>query len=114
MQESEFQDVVDDIYFQLEEIIDDSGADIDYETNGGVMTLTCENDGSKIILSRQVATSEIWVAAKSGGFHFQFKDNEANQSGDGSGWVCATGEQLAELLVRVIQEQSQEILEISF
>lgn len=105
MQESEFQDIVDDIYLKLEEIIDDSGADIDYETNGGVMALTCENDGSKIILSRQVAISEIWVAARSGGFHFQLKE---------SGWVCATGEHLAELLVRVIQEQAQETLDISF
>lgn len=104
MQESEFQDIVDDIYFQLEEIIDDSGADIDYETNGGVMTLTCENDGSKIILSRQVATSEIWVAARSGGFHFRFQQQE---------WICATGEHLAELLVRVIHEQAQETLNIS-
>ena len=106
MQESDFHDLVDDIYYQLEEIIDDSGADIDYETNGGVMTLTCENDGSKIILSRQAATSEIWVAARSGGFHFQQKDNQQ--------WVCATGEHLAELLVRVIQEQAQETLAISF
>ena len=106
MQESDFHDLVDHIYYQLEEIIDDSGTDIDCETKAGVMTLTCENDGSKIILSRQAATLQIWVAARSGGFHFQQKDNQQ--------WVCATGEHLAELLVRVIQEQAQETLAISF
>jgi len=105
VQESEFHDLVDDIYFRLEEIIDDSGVDIDYETSGGVMTLTCENDGSKIILSRQGATSEIWVAARSGGYHFALKDGQ---------WICATKETLAELLVRVFQEQSQETLAIDF
>jgi len=109
VQESEFQDIVDDIYYQLEEVIDESGVDIDFETNGGVMTLTCENDGSKIILSRQIATSEIWVAARSGGFHFHLKETNGE-----SRWICATGEHLAELLVRVIHEQTQETLDISF
>ena len=110
MQESDFHDRVDDIYFQLEEIIDESGIDIDFETNGGVMTLTCENDASKIILSRQTATSEIWVAARSGGFHFQFQATGEQ----GAAWVCATGEHLAELLVRVVREQARETLQISF
>jgi len=103
VQESDFHDLVDDIYYQLEEIIDDSGADIDYETSGGVMTLTCENDGSKIILSRQPANLEIWVAARSGGFHFGDKEGQ---------WVCATGESFSELLTRVIEEQSGEQLSI--
>lgn len=103
MQESEFHDLVDDIYYQLEEVIDDSGLDIDYETTGGVMTLTCENNGSQIILSRQPVNTEIWVAARSGGFHFRLEDER---------WICATGEHLAELLMRVIQEQTGEVLEI--
>lgn len=116
MQESDFQDIADDIYFKLEDIIDESGVDIDYETNGGVMTLTCENDGSKIILSRQTATSEIWVAARSGGFHFQFKKSQfkETESSDSGAWICATGEHLAELLIRVINEQAHETLDISF
>lgn len=99
MIESDFQDLVDGIYLQIEDQIEDSGADLDFEVGGGVMTITCENDGSKIILSRQPATSEIWVAARSGGYHFK-------SSGDD--WVCATGENLAGLLQRVLLEQSQE------
>lgn len=105
MQETDFHDIVDNLYFQLEDIIDDSGVDIDYETSGGVMTLTCENDGSKIILSRQSSNSEIWVAARSGGYHFQYKD---------LAWICASGETLAQLLVRVIAEQAQQTLDIGF
>ena len=105
MQETEFHELVDHLYLQLEDIIDDSGADIDFETSAGVMTLTCEESGSKIILSRQPANNEIWVAAKSGGFHF---------SCQGSDWVCATGESLQQLLARVIHEQSGESLVIEF
>ncbi len=105
MQESEFHTTVDHIYFRIEEQIDEAGLDIDYETGGGVMTLTCENDGSKIVLSRQPVNREIWVAARSGGFHFQYVENR---------WTCATGESLADLLSRVIAEQSGEELPLVF
>lgn len=105
MPESEFHELVDQIYVQIEDLIDESGADLDYESGGGVMTITCENDGSKVILSRQPATLEIWVAARSGGYHFKYDQAE---------WICATGESLAELLRRVIHEQSQEDIEIKF
>ena len=104
MRESEFHDIVDAIYNQLEEIIDDSGEDIDYESSGGVLSFTCENNGSKIILSRQPSTAEIWVAAKSGGFHFRYANHQ---------WVCATGETFTELLTRVFQEQAWVVLNFS-
>ena len=105
MQESEFHERVDDIYYQLEEIIDESGVDIDYESSGGVMTLTCENDGSKVILSRQPANTEIWVAARSGGYHFSQQTDH---------WVCATGETIEQLLERVLLEQTNETIPIRF
>ena len=105
MAESEFHKVIDDIYIQIEDQIDESGADLDYETSGGVMTITCESDSSKVILSRQPTTGELWVAARSGGFHFRMQDSD---------WVCASGENLAELLERVIQEQNNETLTLSF
>ena len=34
MNEAEFNQIVDDVMFIIEETIDDSGADIDYENNG--------------------------------------------------------------------------------
>ena len=105
MAESEFHKLVDEIFIQIEDQIDQSGVDLDYESSGGVMTITCENDGSKIILSRQPVNSELWVAARSGGFHFKKTDKE---------WVCATGENLPELLERVIQEQNHETFSFTF
>ena len=105
MSETEFHQLADSIYLQIEDIIDDSGADLDYENSGGVMTITCEVDGSKVILSRQPAIGEIWLAARSGGFHFKR---------DGKMWICATKETLNEALSRVIEEQSAVCLEFNF
>ena len=71
MNEAEFNQIVDELMFSIEEMIDDSGADLDYENSAGMLTITCEGNGSQIILSRQPAMSEIWLAARSGGFHFK-------------------------------------------
>ena len=66
MNETEFSQYCDDLMLAVEESIDDSGEDIDYETSAGVLTLTLEANGSKVIISRQPAITQIWVAAKSG------------------------------------------------
>jgi len=75
MEESEFNQRVDDILLQIEDAIDESGADIDYETAGGILTLTFEDD-SKIIINRQTPLRQIWIATRGGGFHFDFNDAE--------------------------------------
>ncbi len=106
MNESEFNDCVDTLMIDLEEAIDDCGVDIDYETSAGVMTLTVEADGSKIIVSRQPALRQVWVAARSGGYHF-------DHSGDQ--WLCkSSDENLQQLLSRVCSEQAGETVRLSF
>ena len=97
MNETEFNELADELMLSIEEAIDDSGADIDYENTAGVLTLTIEANGTKVIISRQPAMAQMWVAAKSGGYYF-------NLSGDN--WVCtATSETLQALLGRVCEEQ---------
>ena len=87
---------IDETLLAIEEAIDDAGVDIDYDTIGGILTLVFPND-SKVILNRQSATSQLWVAAKSGGFHLDWRDGQ---------WFCeGEGESLAELLNRVCTEQ---------
>lgn len=78
MNDTEFHQAADTIWLALEEKLDAIDTDIDYDTQGGVMTLTFEND-SKIILNRQQPLHQIWVATKFGGFHFNFVDQE---------WIC--------------------------
>ena len=84
MNESEFNDMVDDILVEIEDAIenvcDTTGADIDYETAAGILSLTFTN-GSQIIINRQAPLKQIWVAARQGGFHFDF--DESSQQ-----WLC--------------------------
>jgi CyaY protein len=74
MTETEFNRQVDAVLLKIESAIDATESDLDYETVGGILEIECE-DGSKIIINRQTPNREIWVAAKSGGFHFKQENN---------------------------------------
>lgn len=80
MNDSEFHQLADQLMLNIEETLDDfdGDADIDYETNGGVMTLSFEN-GTKIVINRQEPLHQVWLATKTGGYHFNYRD---------SVWVC--------------------------
>ncbi len=75
MNENEYNRCVDELMLQIEDSIEDSLVDIDCENSSGILTLTVETNGSQIILSRQAASREVWLAARSGGFHFVLKDS---------------------------------------
>ncbi len=117
MQESEFHKRVDAILAVVEAAMDHTESDIDAELNGGILTLTFEN-GSKIIVNRQTPNREIWVAAKSGGFHFRYEKNtdEGNEKTYLPRQILTpwhntrTGESLADLLARVVSEQAGEVI----
>jgi CyaY protein len=97
MNESEFNTTVDRLLLAIEDALEDHDADIDLETSAGILTLTFVN-GSKVIINRQGATQEVWVAARAGGFHLARR---------GADWVCnTTGETLPALLTRVCSEQA--------
>jgi len=107
MNETEFQEIADRTIEDLQDAIEGSGADIDYEEVGGVLTLEFEN-GSKIIFSKQGAMKQLWMAAKSGGFHFNY-DEDSEQ------WLCDSGdkEELYAMLSRLSSEQSGEKVSIT-
>ena len=99
MDDMEFDDQVDKIIEQVEDELDELEADLDIESSAGVLTVNFP-DGSTVILSRQSASHEIWIAARSGGFHLRWVDEQ---------WRCqTTGETLSSLLGRVFTEQLQE------
>lgn len=83
MNETEFNQLVDATLAKIEQAIDASGVDIEYETASGILTLEFE-DGSKIIINRQGANQELWVAAKSGGFHYRWDGSAWRNTRDGS------------------------------
>jgi CyaY protein len=99
MTESEFKRHLEDTLIAVEEAIDESGAEIDFETEGGVLTLRFPNR-SKIIINGQPTLQQLWVAAKSGGFHFNYDDTEGV-------WKNETDhEELFSLLGKLCSEQT--------
>lgn len=91
-----FHSLVDDIFMEIEDLVDELDDDVDIDSTGGVLTFTFQG-GSNVILSRQIGNHEVWVAARSGGFHLRFENNS---------WVCpASGENLQTLVNRVFVEQ---------
>jgi len=105
MNESEFNTRADATLLAIENAVEALDSDIDFETSAGILNLTFEN-GSKVIINRQIATREIWVAAKSGGFHCR---------AEGEGWFCnTTRESLEALLSRVCSEQAGESIQLSW
>lgn len=55
----------------------ESDPDLDVAEKGDGVIEVCFDDDSKIVVNRHSAAQEIWVAARSGGFHFKW---------DGSAW----------------------------
>ena len=100
MNESEFREIAEQTIEDIQDAIDDGGADIDYDEIGGVLTLEFEN-GSKIIFSKQGAMNQLWMAAISGGYHFDYDENNEQ-------WLCDSGdnEELYSMLSRLSTEQS--------
>ena len=101
--EAEFHELVDDTLTRLEAAVEDAAdaaeIDVDCDEAGGVLTLSFEN-GSSIILSRQSATRQLWLAARSGGYHFTYDDA-------GSRWSCTrSGMSFEELVGQALVEQA--------
>ena len=108
MNESELHELADQTIEALQDAIDESGDDIDFVESGGVLTLEFEN-GSKIIFSKQPAMSQLWMAAISGGFHFDYDEIKKT-------WVCDSGdkEELVSMFNRLASEQAGEVISLSF
>ncbi len=68
--ESDFVALVDRVLGTIAAALDAGDADVDWTLNDGVLTIDC-GTGGKVIVNRHQPSREIWVAAKSGGFHFR-------------------------------------------
>jgi len=97
MKPNEFESLADAMLERIARAVEESGAECDCEPKGsGVLELEF-SDGSRIIVNRHSAAQEIWLAAKSGGYHFSFA---------GSGWVTRDKRELLAVLSALITEQS--------
>lgn len=98
MNESEYSRLADDTLGRIEQALEAVGEGLDFElAPGGILEVAFDN-GSKIIINRQAAAREIWVAAKSGGYHYRW---------DGGVWRdTRSGEELFAALSRFASEQA--------
>ena len=72
MNEAEFDRLASATLQAIEQRLEASGVDADFEQkDGGVLEVEFA-DGSKLIVNRHAAAREIWLAARSGGFHFRW------------------------------------------
>ena len=98
MTESEFHRAVDAVLARVESAVEANGV-LEVDLESGILTITCPDD-SRIIVNRQTPNREIWVAARSGGFHFSCRE--------GAWRDTRSGDELFASLSRVIAAQSGE------
>ena len=91
MSDSEYLTRAEAVLAAVERSLDDTDADVEFERSGNVLTLEFEN-GTKIIVNLQPPMQEIWIAAKSGGYHFRFVDGEWRDTRNGTEFYSALSE----------------------
>jgi CyaY protein len=62
--------------------LQDDVVDIDTHRTGGLLEMSFP-DGSKIVLNTQPPLHELWLAARSGGFHYKYADGAWRDTRDG-------------------------------
>jgi CyaY protein len=62
--------------------LDEDVVDIDTHRTGGLLEMSFPN-GSKIVLNTQPPLHEMWLAARSGGFHYKFSAGAWRDTRDG-------------------------------
>jgi iron donor protein CyaY len=93
-----YQATLNDIESVVEDAIDEDDAEIDYESGNDMLTLQFRN-GTVAVISRQTAVQQLWLAARSGGFHFEWNPSREE-------WVCTlNGQSLEDMLEEICLEQ---------
>ncbi len=87
MTDIEFMDHAEKLLLSVERscdlINDTTDADVDAQRSGGMVTLTFPNR-SQIVINLQKPLHEVWMASRSGGYHYRF-DGDAWQDTKGAG-----------------------------
>ncbi len=96
MTESEFHRAVDAALARIEASVEGEEA-LDVDLEAGILTITCPR-ATRVIVNPQTPNREIWVAARSGGFHFAWREGEWRDT--------RSGDELFASLARVIESQA--------
>ena len=101
MTDLEFMDLAERLLRAVEAgcdaLNDETDADIDNQRTGGMVTLTFPNR-SQIVINLQRPLHEVWMAAKSGGYHYRHVEGHWRDTKGGDEFFAA--------LSRAASEQS--------
>ena len=103
MNESDFHGAVDAVLRRIESAVEANDA-LDVDLESGILTITCPDD-TRIIVNRQTPNREIWVAARSGGFHFTLRE--------GAWRDTRSGDELFASLARIVESQAGERIDFA-
>jgi CyaY protein len=84
MTESEFEALAGAVLMALESAFEAAAPDADVQAKGTGLLEIEFDDGSKLVINRHAAAREIWVAARSGGFHFRYDGSLWRDTRDGT------------------------------
>ncbi|MYN40585.1 iron donor protein CyaY [Duganella sp. FT109W] len=98
MGESEFlaqaEATLNAIEAALDRLNDADMTDVECSRSGNVLEIEFIDNGSKIIVNSQAAMSELWVASRSGGYHYKQKDGKWLNTRDGSELFATLSEEV--------------------
>ncbi|MCS4533857.1 iron donor protein CyaY [Neisseria montereyensis] len=94
MNESEFLQQTDALFNHIEDQIDEGGWSFDCLLSGNVLTIEAD-DGTQIIVNRHTPNQELWIAAKSGGYHFAENNGRWLATRDGSEFFSVLNQALS-------------------
>ena len=82
MNDVEYDELTDQVLLAVEDAIEALDLDLDYESNGGLLSISFV-DGSKVIINKQPPLHQLWVATKFNGHHFELRGDKwiDNRSG---------------------------------
>lgn len=84
MNDAEFAERAEAVLARIEAGLEESSVDADVERKeGGIIDIEFA-DGSRMVINRHGAAREIWVAARSGGFHFRWDGDAWRDTRDGT------------------------------
>lgn len=84
MTDAEFLSLADAALDAVQRAFDRVELDVDVVSKGAGMLEVEFEDGAKIVINRHGPAHEIWVAARSGGFHFRHDGTQWRDTRDGS------------------------------
>jgi CyaY protein len=106
MNESEYTRLADETLRKIEQALEAVDEDLDCELAAGGILEVEFADGSKIIINKQSAAQEIWMAARSGGYHFRWDDGAWRDTRSGEELFAALSAFVSAQAGRKIQLQA--------